>query len=660
MKSCKIVNGRLTCKEDDIAKYSIQAPTIQTPLRIQTPPKFKPSTTKPPVKTTHTQRKNITHPIHDKFEEVLELQNVPEKHKQDVRDIFHPIIGNHITKPNTTEVPTLVREKAILTQASTEYFESGKNQQHVENYLAKQGLNDKYTIDYEVSTNDGLVLINNETNKATLAFRGTKPTNLIDWRENLNFATTDWQVEPLQTVYGKRIKTFYENVVNNYEIEHIVGFSKGAWGAIALGDHTGIETTTFSPAVTVGHLRTSKNTKHNIWNTTEDVVSILANPLKIKNRNVTVNTLDPIAELDSISPMDTHDIQNYIKTESSRRASHVNRLTHDFVQSEKIQAELESSRIAQDMVDLKMSYTELVRQMHPKEVNILDNTMSKNIERNGLLHKTWKEAGGIFTQVESEHLTRATESNYKTVTDRLQRVDFAQMPKHMQTKFRVDMEKEHAQIEADLAKQVEETTLNKKNMTASASHLARGAATMAVGAIVGEGVSVILGEDSALLESVLPTDLYKGLTDTRDVLKPITDMLSKPIKEEANPFSAGAAMAAITGGSVVLEGTAAVAAYEGAKALGLGASSIAKEWGANDEVQRHVDMVTGALTAPSLFVGASQGIAAGLRTAALAEMVVPLPGARLVAGLSFTMAAGIEAFDYWSSNSQPEAPQVES
>jgi hypothetical protein len=335
-------------------------------------------------------------------------------------------------------------------------------------------------------------------------------------------------------------------------------------------------------------------------------------------------------------------------------------LTHDFVQSEKIQAELEASRIAQDMVDLKISYTEFVRQMYPKEVNILDNTMSKNIERNGLLHKTWKEAGGIFTQVESEHLTRATESNYKTVTDRLQRVDFAQMPKHMQTKFRVDMEKEHAQIEADLAKQVQETTLNKKNMTASTSHLARGAATMGVGVIFGDSVGVILGEDSALLESMLPTDLFKELTDTRDVLKPVTDNIAQPIKEAANPFSAGAAMAAITGGSLVLEGTAAVAAYEGAKASGFIASSIAKEAGANEEVQRHVDMVTEALTAPSIFVGALRGMAAGLRTAGLAETIVPIPGFRPLAGASLAMAAGIEAFDYWSSNSQPEAPQVKS
>ena len=96
-----------------------------------------------------------------------------------------------------------------------------------------------------------------------------------------------------------------------YDIEHLTGFSKGGYGAISLGDAVGIETTTFSPAVTLGHIRTSKNVKHNIWNTTEDSVSILANPLKIKNKNVQVNTIRPLEEFDSLNPASTHDIENY-------------------------------------------------------------------------------------------------------------------------------------------------------------------------------------------------------------------------------------------------------------------------------------------------------------------------------------------------------------
>ena len=54
------------------------------------------------------------------------------------KDLLHPLIGNHITKANFIgEIPELVREKAIMTQGSSEYFESGSNESHVNEYLNK-------------------------------------------------------------------------------------------------------------------------------------------------------------------------------------------------------------------------------------------------------------------------------------------------------------------------------------------------------------------------------------------------------------------------------------------------------------------------------------------------------------------------------------------
>ena len=89
--------------------------------------------------------------------------------------------------------------------------------------------------------NDGLTAINEKTGKATLAFRGTSPSNLRDWRENVDYVTKDWKIHPMKTIYGKRIHEFYENASSIHEIEHLTGFSKGAFGAIALGDAVGIE-----------------------------------------------------------------------------------------------------------------------------------------------------------------------------------------------------------------------------------------------------------------------------------------------------------------------------------------------------------------------------------------------------------------------------------
>ena len=57
----------------------------------------------------------------------------------------------------------------------------------------------------------------------------------MDWRENLDFAFNDAQIKPMNTIYGKRVKQLYDNVVNHYDVDHITGFSKGGFAAIALG-----------------------------------------------------------------------------------------------------------------------------------------------------------------------------------------------------------------------------------------------------------------------------------------------------------------------------------------------------------------------------------------------------------------------------------------
>ena len=82
-----------------------------------------------------------------------------------------------------------------------------------------------------------------------------------------------------------------------------------------------------------------------------------------------------------------------MKNDTRRTVSRASELTQKFVNSGKIQAELEHARVANDMIDLKMSFTDYVRQMNPNNVNKVDDTFSPRIQRNDLLHKTWKELG---------------------------------------------------------------------------------------------------------------------------------------------------------------------------------------------------------------------------------------------------------------------------
>ena len=644
MKKCKIVHGKLRCEEDNDLAFvkANEGRSFNKPMR---------GLLQPPLKQTIPSKEISISPVKSDFDDLLDAHNIPEEHRDDVKDIFHPIIGNHITKANTQKVPKFVRTKALLAKASSVYFESGKNQQQVDSFLKKNGLTN-YTVDYDLSTGDGLTVINNESGKASLVFRGTKPSNMNDWIENKNYALTDWRKHPLDTTYGKRIKEFHENASEIYDIDHIVGFSKGGYGAISLGDHINVETTTFSPAITLGHIRTSRNTKHNIWNTTEDVVSVLANPLKIKNRNVNVNTVNALEEFDSVLPWRTHDLKNYIKNDTRRSVSRADELTQNFVNSGKIQAELEHARVANDMIDLKMSYTDYVRQMNPNDVNTLDDTFSHRIQRNDLLHKTWKELGGQFTQNEAEHLTRAVESTYEPLTDRLQRSDFAQQPKNMQVKAQIEMQQAHEQLGKQIENIAQEHPFHKSQI--SASHIPRAGVTMLGGGIVGDSVGFILGEDSLLLDKIIPTTLMTPMKNVRDEIKPITDVIPEQIKKDAVPFTTAAIMASITGGSLAAEGAAGVATYEASKIIGEGAQNVAKLSGASEELQTHVNTISQGLSAPGLFLGALRGISTGLRAISAVELVTPIPGMRPLAALSLAGAGVAEGLNFMLQPSSTE------
>ena len=632
MKSCKIINGKLRCLEDDI----LNSRKGQSPLEKGQSPLGK-------KQSPLGKKQNPLEKGQSPLSGIDGDDGIDGIASSKTKDFLHPIIGNHITKPNTHEVPHSVREKAIMTQGSSEYFESGMNQTHLNDYLNTNNIAKKYTVDFELSTEDALVYVNNETGKATVSFRGTQPTNLTDWKENLNFATTDFKIKPLNTTYGKRVKQLYNNVVEHYDIEHITGFSKGGFGAISLGDHANIETTTFSPAVSMGHIRTSKNTRHNIWNTTEDVVSVLANPLKLKNRNVNVNTLNPLKSLDSILPHKTHTIDNYIHTDATRRISHTNRLTQEYVRASTQLKEMEAARFAQYFIDQRMTFTDYLTQVANKDVNMIDNTLSKQIQRNGLYHRTWKELGGNFTQVESEHLTRSVESVEKPISTRTERADYAQLPDHMRAKQRNILEQEKVQI----GNQIEQLNTDHTEILSKvgASHFARGGVTMMLGGAVGNAAGFILNDEELMLGKLpmIGDEIAKDLKSVKEAVEPVTEYIPDKAKEYANPFFTAGTMASLTGGSIALEGTAGVLAYEADKYVGEGAKYLASRATDNEDIQKHVQTVTEGAAAPSLFFKSLQGLAYGLRAAAGVEAVVPVPGARLMAGLSLLGAAIAEA-----------------
>ena len=381
--------------------------------------------------------------LHDIYHEYIK-PNLP----LDDRTV-HPVFHHFKTRPTSNSVRPDVREKAIITKAALVYYKTGSKAQ-VENFLHDMNVGHKYTIDFEMSNSDGLVLVNNESKKVTLALRGSdKPWKTpMDWVENTqNFFLE--KSNPMNTNYGKRLDSWFENVNSEYEIEHITGYSKGGFGAISLGDAKKIPTTTFAPAIAYSNLKTTSSVRHDIHNTTEDFASVLAEPMKISNTNVTVNTYNPLSKYNPLNPEATHKIDNYIESDT-RRPSHINSLTDEYLSAKVKLHELNLHARAKEAINNKVTFTEFVRSEHPKLVNIIDDSLNLK-HRNSSLQKAWFHGGGNFSRIESQQLTSLPEAPVtKFNTSRSELDDFYSKTHAQRAKQRIELQAKAAKHETEI------------------------------------------------------------------------------------------------------------------------------------------------------------------------------------------------------------------
>ena len=370
------------------------------------------------------------------------VKNGTKEDHSKIKDLITPVFFDVATKPNTAEVGTAARDRAILSKASSIYNET-KSQDIVNDYLTKQQMGDKYVIDYDLSTGDGLVAINTKTNKATLAFRGSR-LDLQDAAENLeHFVTTQ---NPQNSLYNKRIRKFYDKVVEQYDVEHLSGYSKGGHGAITLGDDVNIETTTFNPFVSIGNLQTTKNNKHKMYFTTEDPVSLFAHPFRAKNTNTELNILDPLLEYDTFEPKSPHELENFIKSDP-RRSSHLAHLHDQRFKTIQRHGELMEVKVGAEYNGRGGAFFDTIAKNYPSDIttsitknlgdlrtfrNPKNDEASGRVLRNGLQQTIWRELGGQFTDAERIQLANQPENTNTFATTTEERLNFAKLHPHEQ------------------------------------------------------------------------------------------------------------------------------------------------------------------------------------------------------------------------------------
>ena len=285
--------------------------------------------------------------------------------------------------------------KAKLTRASDILHEDGLDE-------AKQFLIDE-KIDYEIdpllSNDSGLVLINNETGKAVVAYRGTDITSPADWLTALSIFKNQ---QGDDRVFIDAKKQLNDVIAEYGQPEELVGFSRGGSVAMTLGNEFNVDTTTFNPFVNKDLAFTlTSDATHNIVRTTTDPVSIGSN---VPNPKFKVTQLDPLS--DSINPITNHALKQFLSNDSPRRTAPLDNL-QNFVQSTgKAQSELITMKDMSKAVKDGKSFTEFLSEFSP--VDFRDGQLSNRIYEGSNFTDWWKDAGGSFEPFEKFQLSQQT------------------------------------------------------------------------------------------------------------------------------------------------------------------------------------------------------------------------------------------------------------
>ena len=154
------------------------------------------------------------------------------------------------------EIPIEDQLNARLVKASELYYRYGYDD--ALKYLDEHEL--PYIIDQKISNDLGLTVVNPDTGKAKIIYRGSDPgflggsgivPNITDFHYDYLLMTGNEHFNPQYW----RTKWLFEDAINTYDIEECIGYSKGGSHCISLGDKYGINTTTFNPAVSFNNIK---------------------------------------------------------------------------------------------------------------------------------------------------------------------------------------------------------------------------------------------------------------------------------------------------------------------------------------------------------------------------------------------------------------------
>ena len=278
--------------------------------------------------------------------------------------------------------------KAKLTRASGIFDKEGT--QATQKYLEENGLD--YTVDWQLSNDSGLVLIDNASGKAVIAYRGTDITSPRDWVTGLNMLGSNEANDPVFI----NAKSQFERVLNEYGTpSELVGFSRGGTVAMTLGNEFKVPTTTFNPFVNKNLITSSSRDLHTVIRTTTDPVSVGAN---VGNFNV----IQVNPKGNSLNPIANHELNQFLDTTSRTTPAPVDKVQQFVESTGRAQSELITVKEMSQAIREGKSFSEFLNDFSP--VDIRDGTLSSRIYDGSNFTSWWKDSGGTFNTAEQVHL----------------------------------------------------------------------------------------------------------------------------------------------------------------------------------------------------------------------------------------------------------------
>jgi hypothetical protein len=246
--------------------------------------------------------------IKDKIKEATKEMEKSSKQENINRAKNYSVLSN--VKSNIDSVPVEVRQKAQMAKASG-IAHDNENFTDAQDYLNQMEV--PYKIDQQLSNQDSLVLVGEETGDIKVAYRGTKWKNLEDIKGNASIAMGS---DEGSTQYNRAMEQI-NRIKEKYKVlpDELVGFSKGSAIGMRMGEKFGIDTTNFNPFLGKGLINAVGNSKNTIYRTATDFPS-MGIALKGSNPNYDIKVIDAVKP--SISPMKAHSLDNFIDSTNVR------------------------------------------------------------------------------------------------------------------------------------------------------------------------------------------------------------------------------------------------------------------------------------------------------------------------------------------------------